>query len=129
MLDKAVAWVKEQQESLNIESRACGTESLDSEIVLSIENKIDSCLETIENSYKTVFMQVKPHLLFKPSLNSGHFAPDGKAYHKVFDRIITVRESFTVPLGYKGTIIGVQKGENLMSNTYETVFDKPFVGK
>lgn len=128
MLDKAVAWVKEQQESLNIESRACGTESLDSEIVLSIENKIDSCLETIENSYKTVFMQVKPHLLFKPSLNSGHFAPDGKAYHKVFDRIITVRESFTVPLGYKGTIIGVQKGENLMSNTYETVFDKPFVG-
>ncbi|XP_051172121.1 5'-3' exoribonuclease 1 isoform X3 [Leptopilina boulardi] len=128
MLDKAVAWVKEQQETLNIESRTCGTESLDSEIVLSIENKVDSCLETIEKTYKTVFMQVKPHLLFKPSLNPGHFAPDGKAYHKVFDRIITVRESFTVPLGFKGTIVGIQKGENLMDNTYETIFDKPFVG-
>lgn len=74
-------------------------------------------------------MQVKPHLLFKPSLNPGHFPPDSKAYHKVFDRIITVRESFTVPLGFKGTIIGIQKGENMIDNIYETVFDKPFVGK
>ena len=123
-----VAWLKEQQEELNLESRTCGTESLESDIVTLIEKEVDTYLESADTGSKTVFMQVKPHLLFKPGLNSGYFPPDAKAEHKIFDRIVTTRESFTVPMGYKGTIIGIQKGEKLLDNMYEIVFDKTFVG-
>ena len=120
--------MKEQQEKLNIESRTCGSETLDSDIVASIEMEVDAYLKTSDKTSKTVFMQVKPHLLFKPGLNSGYFSPDTKAHHKVFDRIITTRESFTVPLGYKGTIVGIQTGEKILDNMYEIIFDKSFVG-
>ena len=44
--------------------------------------------------------------LFKPELQIGNIAPDPSANHRLFDRIVNVRDSYTVPLGYKGTIIG-----------------------
>ncbi|XP_033221729.1 5'-3' exoribonuclease 1 isoform X2 [Belonocnema kinseyi] len=127
-IDEVVAWLKDQQEKLNIESRTCGTETLETDIVTFIEKEVDTYLESVDTSSKTVFMQVKPHLLFKPGLNAGYFPPDAKAEHKLFDRIVIIRESFTVPMGYKGTIVGIQKGEKLLDNMYEIVFDKSFVG-
>lgn len=37
--------------------------------------------------------------------------PDLDAEYRLFDRVVNVRESFTVPLGLRGTIIGIKGGE------------------
>jgi hypothetical protein len=36
----------------------------------------------------------------------GNLPPDPSANHRLFDRIVNVRDAYTVPLGLKGTIIG-----------------------
>ena len=104
----------------------CGTEELESEVVQVIESEVENA-KSLPSRVST--MQVKPLLLYKPGLNSPSIPPDPKAHHRLFDRIVCVRESFTVPTGCKGTIIGIQKGENAMATTYEILFDKPFPGK
>lgn len=38
--------------------------------------------------------------------------PDPDAEYRLFDRVINIRESFTVPLGLRGTIIGIKGGED-----------------
>lgn len=37
--------------------------------------------------------------------------PDPDAEYRLFDRVVNIRESFTVPLGLRGTIIGIKGGE------------------
>lgn len=129
-MNDVLTWLKEQP-FYNVQSRSCGAESLDLENVEEIEKLIDSFTEDQKNnqSGKTVMMQVKPHLLFKPGLNRGNFPPDSTAQHKIYDRIVSVRDSFTVPLGYKGTIIGIHRAEKDSDYMFDVVFDKTFAGK
>lgn len=117
-------WLKEQQKKCNLTPRSCGEEELDSEVVAKLEEEIDK----FSFVGCTAVLQVKPHLLFKPGLNDKTFQPDSEAVHKMFDRIIIVKEGFTVPLGSKGTIIGIQKAENPMDSMYTVLFDKCFEG-
>lgn len=61
----------------------------------------------------------------------GNLAPDPLTKTRVFDRIVNVREGFTVPLGLKGTVIAIHKSPNAIDiedEIYDIVFDKPFVG-
>lgn len=102
-----------------------GSEELEIEVIKAIENEVENP-KYLNSTVST--MQVKPHLLYKPGLNSSNLPVDPKAHHRLFDRIVCVKESFTVPIGYKGTIIGIQKGESAIANTYEVLFDKPFTG-
>lgn len=44
--------------------------------------------------------------LFQPKVTLGKLSPDSSATHYLFDRVVNVRECFTVPLGLKGTITG-----------------------
>ena len=37
--------------------------------------------------------------------------PDPDAEYHLFDRVVNVRESFSVPLGLRGTVIGIKAGE------------------
>ena len=37
--------------------------------------------------------------------------PDPDAEYHLFDRVVNVRESFSVPLGLRGTVIGIKGGE------------------
>ncbi|XP_016845549.1 5'-3' exoribonuclease 1 isoform X1 [Nasonia vitripennis] len=127
-VDATVSWLKEQQKARGTTTRTCGTEELETEVVQAIEKDVDASLEAQRQAGKSVLMQVKPHLLYKPGLNSGSVPPDPKAQHRFFDRIVCVRDSFTVPLGYKGTIIGVQKNENPLLTMYEVLFDIAFAG-
>lgn len=128
-VEATVSWLKDRLKAINIQTRACGTEEIDPEVVKAIEKEIDESQETTRSATKTLLMQVKPHLLYKPGLNSGSVPPDAKAQHRLLDRIVCVRDSFTVPLGYKGTIVGIQKGDNVLLNMYEILFDKPFAGE
>ncbi|GLG99705.1 5'-3' exoribonuclease 1 [Gryllus bimaculatus] len=110
-----------------IERQVCGAAVLDPEIVQEIERTVDMHYQS-KNSVKTVSMQVKPHLLFKPSMQIGSLPPDADASYLLFDRVMNIRESYTVPLGWKGTIIGIHKREKDADTMYDVVFDKPFAG-
>lgn len=127
-LSEVVSWLKEQPFA-SVDTRSCNSLGLDADTIEKIKKEVDKVIESNETETgKTVLMQVKPHLLFKPGLHTGNLPPDPKAQHKLFDRIISVKESSTVPLGYKGTIVGVQRGEDASSNVYDVLFDKEFVG-
>ncbi|XP_014211300.1 5'-3' exoribonuclease 1-like isoform X2 [Copidosoma floridanum] len=127
-LETIVAWVKEKQKVLGTKVRACGIEELELEVVQEIEKEIDECLNGVKQLNKNLTMHIKPYLLYKPGLNSGSTPPDPKAHHRLLDRIVCVRDSFTVPLGYRGTIVGIQKNDNSQLNMYEVLFDQPFEG-
>lgn len=38
--------------------------------------------------------------------------PDPDSEYRLFDRVVNVRESFTVPRGLRGTVIGIKGGED-----------------
>lgn len=81
-------------------------------------------------------LQVKPHLLYKPNLNDINVVPDPSATFELFDRVVIIRDQYSVPLGMRGTIIGVlpktdanpirQENINVVDYIYEILFDKPF---
>lgn len=57
---------------------------------------------------KSIKLQVKPHLLYKPNLNSISVRPDAKATFELFDRVVIGRQGYSVPLGARGTVIGIE---------------------
>ncbi|XP_015189014.1 PREDICTED: 5'-3' exoribonuclease 1 isoform X2 [Polistes dominula] len=125
-LSSIVAWLKEQH-FRGVESRPCGMNVLESEIVQKIEVEVDKYNKAYNHSNKIV-MQVKPQLLFNPELYSRQLAPDPKCHTRLLDRIVCVRGSFTVPVGYKGTIIGIQEAKITIDSFYDVLFDKSFLG-
>lgn len=125
-LEEIVAWLK--AELRGIESRTCGAEVIEPEVVQQIEQEIQEYLQTQDTNTKTVFMQVKPPLLFKPGLHSRNIVPDPNTQTRLLDRIRCVRIGFTVPLGVKGTIIGIQRASNPMDTMYDVLFDQSFMG-
>ncbi|KAF7987890.1 hypothetical protein HCN44_003753 [Aphidius gifuensis] len=127
LLVDVIKWLKEQP-FRNIDSRSCDWQGLDPEIVQQIQIQVDKFNDDNNNCGKTLMMQVKPHLLYKPGLSKGNIPPDTNAKHELFDRIITVNENSSVPIGYKGTIISIQGTPNDINKTYEILFDKPFIG-
>ena len=125
-LTDTVAWLKDQLHG--IESRACGREIVDSTIMKELEEIVDAYLESPNSIGKIVDMQVQPYLLYTPILRITNLPPDPKAQTQLLDRICCIKDNFTVPLGYKGTIIGIQKMENASDTMYDVVFDKPIIG-
>lgn len=81
-------------------------------------------------------IQVKPHLVYKPNLNDINVVPDPSATFELFDRVVIVRDQYSVPLGMRGTIISIlprtdpnpirQENINVVDYIYEVLFDKPF---
>lgn len=125
-LIEIVEWLKEQLQDLK--SCRCGTETIDSSLVKKVEEKIDEFLESQPNE-KLVPMQVKPHLLFKPDLHLRNAPPDPNARTYLLDRVCCIKNNFTVPLGYKGIVIGIQREANPLMTMYDVVFDKTFTCK
>ncbi|XP_014469638.1 PREDICTED: 5'-3' exoribonuclease 1 isoform X2 [Dinoponera quadriceps] len=126
-LENIIAWLK--TELSDIESRACGVEAVDTEVVRKIEEELEEYLNTQSTDSKTVIIQVQPHLLFKPGLHLRNVAPDSNTQNRLLDRICCVRNGFTVPIGAKGTVVGIQKANNNPLETmFDVVFDKPFLG-
>lgn len=121
-----MAWLKEQLHG--IESRTCGREIVESSIVKKLEEEVDTYLKSSNSIGKVVDMQVQPYLLYTPSLRVRNLSPDPKAETYLLDRICCIKDNFTVPLGYKGTVIGIQKMENVSDTMYDVLFDKPIIG-
>ncbi|XP_036149459.1 5'-3' exoribonuclease 1 isoform X2 [Monomorium pharaonis] len=125
-LKETVAWLKTELHDL--ESRPCGMDVVEADLIKQIEEEVETYLKTEETKAKTVFMQVKPQLLYKPGLHLRNVPPDPNSQNRLFDRICSVRSGFTVPLGAKGTIIGIRKANNPLDMMYDVLFDKPFMG-
>ncbi|MGH0136330.1 UNVERIFIED_CONTAM: hypothetical protein FKN15_036028 [Acipenser sinensis] len=119
------AWLKAH--AVSSSSRAsCDQQILDTLIVEKIEEELEKCKQTRSN--KKVRVTVKPHLLFRPLEQHHGVIPDKDAEYHLFDRVVNVRESFSVPLGLRGTVIGIKGAEREAEVLYEVLFDKEFAG-
>ncbi|XP_066597922.1 5'-3' exoribonuclease 1 isoform X2 [Prorops nasuta] len=127
-LPQLLVWLK-AQEFYGMESRSCDAELLEPDIVREVQAELDKYLVEISSfKKKRLLMQVKSHLLLKSELLSRNCPPDITAQHYLFDRVICVRDCFTVPIGLKGVIIEIQRAEISRDNVYCVLFDQTFVG-
>ncbi|XP_051553085.1 5'-3' exoribonuclease 1 [Myxocyprinus asiaticus] len=118
-------WLKTHPVSSS--SRAsCDLQILDAGIVEKIEEELEKTKAKKMN--KKVRVTVKPHLLFRPLEQQHGVVPDPEAEYHLFDRVINVRESFSVPLGLRGTVIGIKGAEREAEVLYEVLFDEEFAG-
>ena len=103
-LRELVEWINNQPFS-TASRQPCGTVAVDENVVAEIARLVDEhrANETRQTVHK---MHVKPHLLFKPNLSKGGSMPDPDSTFRLFDRVVNVRQGFSVPLGLKGTITG-----------------------
>lgn len=134
-LEEVQKWLKEQP-SNDALRQACGTMTLDNNVIQELERTLGTSGDGDEEGesqgeVKEITMQVRPHLLYKPNLVEGHTAPDEKARNHLFDRVVNVREGYSVPLGLKGVITGIHEKTHTSGDKemlYDILFDKPFPG-
>ncbi|XP_008211726.2 5'-3' exoribonuclease 1 [Nasonia vitripennis] len=123
-LNAVKSWLLEQQ-VLYTTFLECGTKTLGLDGVPKLD-KFLCDFRSKQSESKVVEAEVSSQLLFRPGTIVGLIPPDLKAQHKLLDRIICCRANFTVPLGHKGTIIGIQEKQDKWKNVYEVLFDSPF---
>ncbi|XP_037315324.2 5'-3' exoribonuclease 1 [Pungitius pungitius] len=119
------SWLKSHPVS-SIGRTSCDLQVLDSAIVERIEEAVEKA--KVKKSTKKVRVTVKPHLLFRPLEQQQGVVPDPDSEYRLFDRVINTRESFTVPLGLRGTVIGIKGAEREAEVLYEVLFDEEFAG-
>uniref|UniRef100_A0A8C9ZDM8 5'-3' exoribonuclease 1 n=1 Tax=Sander lucioperca TaxID=283035 RepID=A0A8C9ZDM8_SANLU len=119
------SWLKSHPVS-SIGRTSCDLQVLDSAIVERIEEAVEKA--KVKKSTKKVRVTVKPHLLFRPLEQQQGVIPDPDAEYRLFDRVINTREGFTVPLGLRGTVIGIKGADREAEVLYEVLFDEEFAG-
>ncbi|KFM72724.1 5'-3' exoribonuclease 1, partial [Stegodyphus mimosarum] len=125
IINKITKWLKSQP-CVSAERQECGMKKLDVGIVFAIEQWVQTGMKSEEVYHMKKFM--KPHQLYSPFLNKGVSLPDPTVTFELFDRVVNVSHSSSVPLGLKGTIIGIRSAEKESDFMYEILFDKDFFG-
>ncbi|KAG8445306.1 hypothetical protein GDO86_010189 [Hymenochirus boettgeri] len=120
-----VSWLKGHPVSM-LSRSSCDLQILDSAIVEKIEEEVAKCKN--KKTHKRVRVTVKPHLLFRPLVQQHGVVPDLDADFRLFDRVVNVRENFSVPLGLRGTVIGIKGAERDADVLLEVLFDEEFPG-
>uniref|UniRef100_A0A672V840 5'-3' exoribonuclease 1 n=1 Tax=Strigops habroptila TaxID=2489341 RepID=A0A672V840_STRHB len=124
-VQEIVAWLKAHPVSA-LSRASCDLQILDAAIVEKIEEEIEKCKQRKSN--KKVRVTVKPHLLYRPLEQQNGVVPDRDAEYKLFDRVVNVRENFSVPVGLRGTIIGIKGASRETDVLFEVLFDEEFLG-
>nr|XP_033814322.1 5'-3' exoribonuclease 1 isoform X3 [Geotrypetes seraphini] len=124
-IQEIVSWLKAHPVS-SLSRSSCDLQILDAAIVEKIEEEIEKCKQRRSN--KKVKVTVKPHLLFRPLEQQHGVVPDKEAEYHLFDRVVNVRESFSVPVGLRGTVIGIKGADREADVLYEVLFDEEFCG-
>ncbi|XP_062494995.1 5'-3' exoribonuclease 1 isoform X8 [Pezoporus occidentalis] len=130
-VQEIVAWLKAHPVSA-LSRASCDLQILDAAIVEKIEEEIEKCKQRKSN--KKVRVTVKPHLLYRsfhhcqPLEQQNGVVPDRNAEYKLFDRVVNVRENFSVPVGLRGTIIGIKGASRETDVLFEVLFDEEFLG-
>uniref|UniRef100_A0A182K9Y0 Uncharacterized protein n=1 Tax=Anopheles christyi TaxID=43041 RepID=A0A182K9Y0_9DIPT len=131
-LQELYDWLK-LQGHVNSERRSCG-------IVLLEQNAIETLAETIDkyqvlHQPKVQTMFVDANELYRPGMRNGKVI-DPSARFELLDRIVVVQEKEEVPVGARGTVIGIHRvsdpnpvrreaiGQEDIN--LEILFDKPF---
>ncbi|XP_075158427.1 5'-3' exoribonuclease pacman [Haematobia irritans] len=128
-LEAIAAWLKDQPHT-KAEKIACGSKTMEKE---AVEKVLDAIEELKTLPVKTVKLQVKPHLLLKPDVSLPSIYKPKRSI-QLFDRVVVVKTTYMVPLGSKGTVIGVYPVSDpnpvrlecvkAVDNFYEVLFDK-----
>ncbi|KAL4221730.1 5'-3' exoribonuclease 1 [Mactra antiquata] len=105
-----------------------GSDIISEGIIQELQEQAKKITELNKKRQKRVKMQVKPHLLYKPSPVSGSLIPDSKATYHLFDRVVNTRQGFPVPFGLRGTVVGIHPAEVEVNTVYEVLFDEDFQG-
>ncbi|KAF4801807.1 5'-3' exoribonuclease 1 isoform X4 [Turdus rufiventris] len=124
-VQEIVAWLKAHPVSA-LSRSSCDLQILDAAIVEKIEEEIEKCKQRKSN--KKVRVTVKPHLLYRPLEQQKGVVPDRDAEYKLFDRVVNVRENFSVPVGLRGTVIGIKGATRETDVLFEVLFDEEFLG-
>ncbi|NXW02504.1 XRN1 exoribonuclease, partial [Fregetta grallaria] len=124
-VQEIVAWLKAHPVSA-LSRSSCDLQILDAAIVEKIEEEIEKCKQRKSN--KKVRVTVKPHLLYRPLEKQNGVVPDRDAEYRLFDRVVNVRENFSVPVGLRGTIIGIKGASRETDVLFEVLFDEEFLG-
>ncbi|XP_076358060.1 5'-3' exoribonuclease pacman isoform X2 [Tachypleus tridentatus] len=127
LIHQISAWLKSLPCS-KVERQKCGAEVLDEPVVKAIEEIVDKFQDNSSEKLKHIVMQVKPYLLYRPFYCHGWSVPDPNSNYMLFDRVVNVREGYAVPLGLRGTVIGIHEGDKTTNTMYDVVFDKSFPG-
>ncbi|XP_055638720.1 5'-3' exoribonuclease 1 [Toxorhynchites rutilus septentrionalis] len=101
-LKDLIAWIK-AQDHVKAEKRPCGTQTLEPAAIQELLAIVD------QHKTKLPIMQtmfVYPKNLYRPGMVQAK-SIDAQANFELLDRVIVARETEVVPLGYRGTIIGI----------------------
>ncbi|XP_006895177.1 PREDICTED: 5'-3' exoribonuclease 1 [Elephantulus edwardii] len=124
-VQEIISWLKGHPVS-TLSRSSCDLQILDAAIVEKIEEEVENCKQRKNN--KKVRVTVKPHLLYRPLEQQHGVIPDRDAEFRLFDRVINVRENFSVPIGLRGTIIGIKGANREADVLFEVLFDEEFPG-
>ncbi|XP_062970472.1 5'-3' exoribonuclease 1 isoform X3 [Cynocephalus volans] len=124
-VQEIITWLKGHPVS-TLSRSSCDLQILDAAIVEKIEEEVEKCKQR-KNS-KKVRVTVKPHLLYRPLEQQHGVIPDRDAEFRLFDRVVNVRENFSVPVGLRGTIIGIKGANREADVLFEVLFDEEFPG-
>ncbi|XP_060573103.1 5'-3' exoribonuclease 1-like, partial [Ruditapes philippinarum] len=105
-----------------------GADIISEGTIKALQELTDQVVEANKKRQKRVKMQVKPHLLYKPSPTSGSLIPDQSATYQLYDRVVNTRQGFPVPFGLRGTVVGIHPAEVEVNTMYEVIFDDDFQG-
>ncbi|XP_002730377.1 5'-3' exoribonuclease 1-like [Saccoglossus kowalevskii] len=108
-----------------VEQTEVGLKSLDENVVKAIQEEMEKNKQN--KTKRKLKMSVKPYLLFRPVDQQGHLIPDPDADYELFDRVINVRDGFTVPLGLRGVVTGIISAVRPADILYEVIFDDEFL--
>ncbi|XP_071070656.1 5'-3' exoribonuclease 1 isoform X3 [Dasypus novemcinctus] len=124
-VQEIITWLKGHPVS-TLSRSSCDLQILDAAIVEKIEEEVEKCKQRKNN--KKVRVTVKPHLLYRPLEQQHGVIPDRDAEFRLFDRVVNVRENFSVPVGLRGTIIGIKGANREADILFEVLFDEEFPG-
>nr|XP_039266984.1 5'-3' exoribonuclease 1-like isoform X1 [Styela clava] len=101
------------------------SDMLEVKVVNVVADKVEEAKK--KKADKKVQITLRPHVLYRPLVHQGTLIPDNSAQHRLLDRIVNVRDGYTVPLGLRGTIIGIHKqpGQDAL---FDVIFDEEFLG-
>ncbi|XP_033113698.1 5'-3' exoribonuclease 1-like [Anneissia japonica] len=123
-LNELKDWL-DKQECMKVLRVKSGVKQLDEPVINLLEAEVQ---EIKEKKPTKTCLSVRPHLLFLSMQKMGNLIPDPNGTYELFDRVINVRQGYTVPLGMRGTVVGIQPGERIIDTLYDVVFDEEFSG-
>ncbi|XP_052894626.1 5'-3' exoribonuclease 1 [Anopheles moucheti] len=94
------------QDHINAERRSCGIMSLEQNAIQKLDELIDKYGAMHQPKVQTMF--VDPKDLYRPGMKNAKVI-DPSATFELLDRVIVVQDKEDVPVGARGTIIGIHR--------------------